>query len=198
MSTAKKKVSRPPARPALVKLVHAALEDMKAVNIKMMDVRGVTDVADCMVLASGNSDRHVRSIADRVVEKAKAAGFRPLGKEGERDGEWVLVDLNDVIVHVMLPRVREFYALESLWEVPEELVREKVARSRNAAASRSAPAKKKVARKSAVAKKSAPVRAKSAGASRAAARFGARAKTASKAAGSKVAASKAAAGRARG
>ena len=111
------KNSRPPARAALVKTVIAALDDMKAVTVKVMDVRKVTDVADCMVLASGNSDRHVRSIADKVVEKAKAAGFRPMGMEGERDGEWVLVDLNDVIVHVMLPRVREFYALESLWEI---------------------------------------------------------------------------------
>jgi ribosome-associated protein len=110
------KISRPPARAALVKTVVAALNDMKAVNVKVMDVRKVTDVADCMVLASGTSDRHVRSIADRVVERAKAAGFRPMGLEGERDGEWVLVDLNDVIVHVMLPRVREFYGLESLWE----------------------------------------------------------------------------------
>lgn len=112
------KISRPPARAALVKTVVAALEEMKAVNIKVMDVRKVTDVSDCMVLASGTSDRHVRSVADRVVERAKAAGFRPMGMEGERDGEWVLVDLNDVIVHVMLPRVREFYALEELWELP--------------------------------------------------------------------------------
>ena len=111
------KNSRPPARAALVKTVIAALDDMKAVNVKVMDVRKVTDVADCMVLASGNSDRHVRSIADKVVEKAKAAGFRPMGMEGERDGEWVLVDLNDVIVHVMLPRVREFYGLEGLWDI---------------------------------------------------------------------------------
>lgn len=111
------KNSRPPARAALVKTVVAALDDMKAVNVKVMDVRKVTDVADCMVLASGNSDRHVRSIADKVVEKAKAGGFRPMGVEGERDGEWVLVDLNDVIVHVMLPRVREFYGLEGLWDV---------------------------------------------------------------------------------
>jgi ribosome-associated protein len=110
------KVSRPPARAALVKTVVAALDDMKATNVKVMDVRKVTDVSDCMVLASGNSDRHVRSIADRVVERAKAAGFRPMGMEGERDAEWVLVDLNDVIVHVMLPRVREFYGLEELWE----------------------------------------------------------------------------------
>jgi ribosome-associated protein len=110
------KFSRPPARAALVKLVAAALDDMKAANIKIMDVRKATDVADCMVIASGNSDRHVRSIADRIVERAKGGGFRPMGLEGERDGEWVLVDLNDVIVHVMLPRVREFYGLESLWE----------------------------------------------------------------------------------
>jgi ribosome-associated protein len=112
-----KVIARPPARAALVKTVVAALADMKAVNVKVMDVRKATDVADCMVVASGNSDRHVRSIADRVVERSKAAGFRPLGMEGERDAEWVLVDLNDVIVHVMLPRVREFYALENLWEI---------------------------------------------------------------------------------
>jgi ribosome-associated protein len=110
------KFSRPPARAALVKLVAAALDDMKAVNVKIIDVRKATDVADCMVIASGTSDRHVRSIADRVVERTRAGGFRPMGLEGERDGEWVLVDLNDVIVHVMLPRVREFYGLESLWE----------------------------------------------------------------------------------
>jgi ribosome-associated protein len=97
-------------------IVTAALDDMKAVNVKVLDVRGLTDIADTMVIASGNSDRHVRSIADRVVEKAKAAGFRPLGMEGERDGEWVLVDLQDIILHVMLPRVREFYGLERLWD----------------------------------------------------------------------------------
>jgi ribosome-associated protein len=96
--------------------VTAALEDMKAVNVSVLDVRGLTDIVDTMVIASGNSDRHVRSIAERVVEKAKAAGFRPLGTEGEREGEWVLVDLQDVLVHVMLPRVREFYGLERLWD----------------------------------------------------------------------------------
>jgi ribosome-associated protein len=115
---AARKLTRPPARAALVRTVVDALEDMKAVNVKVLDVRAVTDVSDCMVLASGNSDRHVRSIADRVVQRAKEAGCRPLGVEGERDGEWVLVDLNDVLVHVMLPRVREFYALEELWETP--------------------------------------------------------------------------------
>jgi len=96
--------------------VTTALDDMKAVNVRVLDVRGMTDIADVMVIASGTSDRHVRSIAERVVEKAKAVGCRPLGTEGARDGEWVLVDLQDIIVHVMLPRVREFYDLERLWD----------------------------------------------------------------------------------
>jgi ribosome-associated protein len=96
--------------------VTTALDDMKAVNVRVLDVRGLTDIADTMVIASGNSDRHVRSIAERVVEQARAAGFRPLGTEGAKDGEWVLVDLQDIVVHVMLPRVREFYGLERLWE----------------------------------------------------------------------------------
>ena len=97
-------------------IVTAALEDMKAVNVKVLDVRGLTDIADTLIIASGNSDRHVRSIADRVIERVKEAGFRPFGTEGKRDGEWVLVDLHDIVVHVMLPRVREFYGLERLWE----------------------------------------------------------------------------------
>jgi len=101
----------------IASIVVQALDDMKAVNVKQLDVREQTDIADVMFIASGNSDRHVRAIADRVVEFAKKAGFRPMGLEGEREGEWVLVDLRDVIVHVMLPRVREFYRLESLWDV---------------------------------------------------------------------------------
>jgi ribosome-associated protein len=103
----------------LQKAVTTALDDMKAANVRVLDVRGLTDIADTMVIASGNSDRHVRSIAERVVEKAREAGFRPLGTEGARDAEWVLVDLQDLIVHVMLPRVREFYGLERLWESAE-------------------------------------------------------------------------------
>jgi len=102
----------------LEKLVLAALDEMKAVNIKLLDVRELTDIADAMIVASGTSDRHVRAIAQRVVEKAREAGQRPLGIEGERDGEWVLVDLQDVLLHVMLPRVREFYSIEQLWEAP--------------------------------------------------------------------------------
>ena len=117
----KAKAAPPPAnvrriRP-LVQVVEGALDEMKAVNVRVLDVHKLTDIADTMIIASGNSDRHVRSIADRIVEHAKKGGFRPMGVEGERDGEWVLVDLQDVIVHIMLPRVREFYRLESLWDV---------------------------------------------------------------------------------
>ncbi len=110
------RTTAPERTAALVEVVKRALDDMKAVNIRALDVRGVSDVADVMVIASGNSDRHVKAIADRVVQQVKASGVRPIGIEGERDGEWVLVDLPDVIVHVMLPRTREFYALEALWE----------------------------------------------------------------------------------
>ena len=101
----------------VVNVVESALDEMKAVNVKVLAVNKLTDITDTMIIASGNSDRHVRSIADRVVEHAKKAGFRPMGVEGERDGEWVLVDMGDVIVHIMLPKVREFYRLESLWDV---------------------------------------------------------------------------------
>ena len=107
--------SRSTVPPAL-RVVEAALADMKAVDVRVIDVRGSNDVADFMVVASGNSDRHLRAIADRVVQMCKASGQRPLGVEGEGQGEWVLVDLPDVMVHVMLPRTREFYQLEQLWE----------------------------------------------------------------------------------
>ncbi len=102
---------------SLKKIVIAALDDMKALEVKVLDVRGLTDVADTMVIASGTSDRHVRSVAKNVVEKTKAAGFRPHGVEGQQDSDWVLIDLHDMIVHVMLPRTREFYGLEKLWDM---------------------------------------------------------------------------------
>jgi ribosome-associated protein len=105
------------AKTSLKSVVIDALADMKALEVKLLDVRGLTDIADFMVIASGTSDRHVRSVAQRVVEKAKLAGFRPHGVEGQQDGEWVLIDLHEMIVHVMLPRVREFYGLEKLWDL---------------------------------------------------------------------------------
>ena len=94
-----------------------ALEDAKANDIKMIDVRHLTSMTDFMIIASGTSDRHVRSVAPNLVDSMKRAGHRPLGIEGENDGEWVLVDLQDALVHVMLPRVREFYNLEKLWDI---------------------------------------------------------------------------------
>jgi ribosome-associated protein len=111
------KTARKPKAPSLKTVILDALDDMKALEVKFLDVRGLTDIADFMVIASGTSDRHVRSVAQRVVEKAKESGFRPHGVEGQQDGDWVLIDLNEMIVHVMLPRVREFYGLEKLWDM---------------------------------------------------------------------------------
>jgi len=91
---------------------------MKARDITVMDVRGKTAVTDYMIVASGTSDRHVKAIAETVAYKSKEAGEAPLGSEGVEDGEWALVDLNGVVVHVMLPKVRDFYNLERLWSAP--------------------------------------------------------------------------------
>lgn len=116
-TVARKPAAKPAPAPTLKNVIVAALEDMKAHDIKTLDVRGLTDVADTMIIASGTSDRHVRSVAERVVEKTKAAGFKPHGVEGRQDSDWVLIDLYDIIVHVMLPRSREFYGLEKLWDL---------------------------------------------------------------------------------
>jgi ribosome-associated protein len=118
MTTPARPRRAPRRKSVLEKLVLAALDEMKAVNVRLLDVRALTDITDAMIVASGNSDRHVRAIAQRVLEKAREAGLRPLGIEGQRDGEWVLVDLQDVLLHVMLPRIREFYSIEQLWEAP--------------------------------------------------------------------------------
>jgi len=102
---------------ALCRLVIDALEDVKAKDIVKLDVRDMTTVTDYMVIASGTSSRHVKALVDNVAEKAREAGHRPIGVEGEEGGEWVLLDLQDTLVHVMLPRVREFYNLEKLWSL---------------------------------------------------------------------------------
>lgn len=115
-----------PAAPAtpndrLRSIVLAALDDLKARDVREIDVRDKSSVTDLLVVASGTSSRHVKSIADEVVKKAKQAGLPPIGVEGQREAEWVLVDLGDVIVHVMLPRTREFYGLERLWTVGDQM-----------------------------------------------------------------------------
>lgn len=101
----------------LSELVVEALESVKGQDITRLDVRELTTVTDYMVVASGTSNRHVKALADAVAEKAREAGHRPSGIEGEDGGEWVLLDLGDTLVHVMLPRVREFYNLEKLWSL---------------------------------------------------------------------------------
>ena len=118
----KPKVSRTPdAAERLHALVRKAVDDLKAKDIQEIDVRGKSSVTDLLVVVSGTSSRHVKSIADEVVKQAKHAKMPPLGVEGHREGEWVLVDLGDIIVHVMLPRTREFYALERLWTVGDDV-----------------------------------------------------------------------------
>jgi len=101
--------------PEITNTVIEALEDMKARDVVLIDVQPMTSITDLMVIASGTSDRHVRSVAENVIDKCKQKGQRPLGVEGLEGGEWVLVDLQDVLVHVMLPKVRDFYNLEKLW-----------------------------------------------------------------------------------
>ena len=97
-------------------LVLKAVEELKAQNVRVLDVRDRTSVTDVLVIVSGTSNRHVKAIAQNVSMEAKKAGVEILGVEGEAQAEWVLVDLGDVVAHVMLPQVREFYQLERLWE----------------------------------------------------------------------------------
>jgi ribosome-associated protein len=104
----------------LQELVVYSLEDFKANDILVIDVSGRSPLTERLVIASGTSTRHVKSMSENLIVKAKAAGRPPLGVEGAREGEWVLVDLNDVIVHLMLPQTRAFYNLEKLWEASAE------------------------------------------------------------------------------
>lgn len=96
-----------------------AIEDLKAFDVNVIDVKGRSSITDVLVFASGRSDRQVKSIANNVVQEAKKAGVPPLGVEGLNVGDWVLVDLGDLVVHVMLPQVRDYYGIERIWEVDE-------------------------------------------------------------------------------
>ena len=101
----------------LSELIVDTLEEVKGRDIVKLDVRDLTTVTDYMIVASGTSNRHVKALAEAVAEKTRAAGRRPAGIEGEEGSEWVLLDLGEALVHVMRPRVREFYNLEKLWSL---------------------------------------------------------------------------------
>lgn len=101
----------------LAALAISALEDHKGSDIRVLDVHDVTPITDIMLVCTGTSDRHVKSLAQAVIDRARASGCRPLGVEGMNEGEWVLVDLNGVIVHVMQAQSRAFYQLEKLWDM---------------------------------------------------------------------------------
>lgn len=116
---------------ALRDLVVRTLEDMKAFDIETLDVRGKTSITDYFIIASGTSDRHVKATAESVAFQAKQAGQLPIGVEGLQEGEWALIDLNGVVVHVMQPRVRDFYQLERLWNLDPSAA-EKVSKERGA------------------------------------------------------------------
>jgi len=100
-------------------LVCKTLDSHKAVDVTAIDVRKITPITDYMIICSGTSNRHVKTLADYVVKAAKEIGNPPIGVEGERECEWILVDLADVVVHIMQPQTREFYNLEKLWQLHE-------------------------------------------------------------------------------
>jgi ribosome-associated protein len=101
----------------LEKTVINSLEELKAVDIKILDVKQLTSITDIMIIASGTSARQIRSLASKVIEEVKKINVYPLGSEGEEQGEWALIDLGDIVVHIMQPAVRDYYQLEKLWSV---------------------------------------------------------------------------------
>ena len=99
----------------LKKIITSALEDIKAVDVVTIAVSSLTDVMDTMIIASGNSHRQVKALANNVLSDAKNAGFSPIGIEGENSGEWILIDFGDIVTNIMLPSSRKFYDLDRLW-----------------------------------------------------------------------------------
>lgn len=95
--------------------IHDVLEDAKTSNIAVLDVRKISDFTDYMVIATGTSNRHVQSTAEKIVDALRERGIRPVGVEGKQIGDWVLIDFGDVVVHVMREQTRDFYNLEKLW-----------------------------------------------------------------------------------
>jgi ribosome-associated protein len=109
----------------LLKFVLHILDEMKAEEITSIDVTPLTDITEAMVVCCGTSNRHTKSIANRLLTESKQQGIQPLGVEGQETGEWILVDLGDVVVHIMLPQTRDFYSLEKLWNSARQLRQEK-------------------------------------------------------------------------
>lgn len=99
----------------LANRLYAALDEQKALDIQVLNVRPLTAITDYMIIASGRSDRHVKSLAQKVLETARNLNVPTNGVEGEQQGDWVLIDLGDVVVHVMHPTARAYYQLEKLW-----------------------------------------------------------------------------------
>ncbi|MBX9810569.1 MAG: ribosome silencing factor [Burkholderiales bacterium] len=113
----------------LVKAAVAALEDIKAHDIVVLDVRKMTSLFDHIIIASGDSSRQTKALSNNVQEKLKALGAKVYGVEGEQVGEWVLVDLGSVVVHIMQPTIRQYYNLEELWAPPARSTRRRAARA---------------------------------------------------------------------
>lgn len=153
--------------PALTKLAVAALEDLKGQDIQVMDVKALTPMTDVMIICSGTSTRHVKALAQNVMDEAREKNHRPLGVEGLDQGEWALVDLNGVLVHVMQAQTRAFYQLEKLWAVTPPPVEESSAvakpKLKSKAAAKTGASKAKAATKPRAASKAkAPARSKAA------------------------------------
>ena len=108
---------KPPKTTELCRIAVKALEDHKAFDIKVLNVRKLTSITDRMVIASGTSTRQVSALSDKVIAAARERGIRPLGVEGVLEGDWALIDLGDVVVHIMRPAIRDYYQLEKLWSV---------------------------------------------------------------------------------